>query len=53
MNRAIIPSLIKEEQLHAYPNDDMGPWNENLPNHLPISRDGTFWMREFTKVLPI
>ena len=28
MNRAIIPSLIKEEQLHAYPNDDMDPWNE-------------------------
>ena len=27
MNRAIIPSLIKEEQLHAYPND-MDSWNE-------------------------
>ena len=27
MNRAIIPSLIKEEQLHAYPND-MSPWNQ-------------------------
>ena len=27
MNQALIPSLIKEEQLHAYPTD-MSSWNQ-------------------------